>query len=385
MAFFSMDQAPPCVLIPFCQNYDWGKLGSESVVAQLAGSGNGLEVDESKPYAELWMGAHPNGPCYVSSESERAVTIPIKEYLSKNSLGEIQFLFKVLSVRKALSIQSHPDAKLARELHAKFPDIYKDPNPKPELAIAISRFRALYGFRPAEQIVEFGRRFPQLLQIIGEREISGSPVALKKVYSSLMHASRCKVKEVIDSILQSSDNEGSVVEVARDLNDQYPGGDVGVLSVFFLNIVDLLPGQAIFIGPNVPHAYLSGDLIECMTCSDNVIRGGLTSKFKDVETLLASLDFAFSGPPKLLLQTRDQTWSPENVPFAVKEYKGGSFEIKPETESPAIALVIEGEGSVGTVAVKRGKSLLLIPGIVYRVESEYIRIFIAFTPKNYII
>jgi mannose-6-phosphate isomerase len=275
-------------------------------------------------------------------------------------------------------------------LHAKFPDIYKDPNPKPELAIAISRFTALYGFRPAEQIVEFGRRFPQLLQIIGEREfrdleISGSPVAFKKVYSSLMHASRCKVKEVIDSILQSSDNEGSVVEVARDLNDQYPGGDVGVLSVFFLNIVDLLPGQAIFIGPNVPHAYLSGDLIECMTCSDNVIRGGLTSKFKDVETLLASLDYACSGPPKLLLQTRDQTWSPENVPFAVKEYKGGSFEIKPETESPAIALVIEGEGSVGSVSVKRGKSLLLIPGIAYRVESEYIRIFIAFTPKNYII
>lgn len=378
-----MDPTPPCVLTPFCQNYDWGKLGSQSIVAQLARSGNGLEVDESKPYAELWMGVHSNGPCSVMSEN--GVLIPIKEYLLKNSLGEIQFLFKVLSVRKALSIQSHPDAVLARELHAKFPDIYKDPNPKPELAIAISPFRGLYGFRPVEQIVEFCHRFPELLQIIGESEfrdleILRSAFALKGVYSSLMHAKPCKVKEVIDSILQSSDDTESVVEIARDLNDQYPGGDVGVLSVFFLNIVDLLPGQSIFMGPNVPHAYLSGDLIECMTCSDNVIRGGLTPKFRDVETLLASLDYACFGPPKLLLQTDDRSWNPENVPFAVREYSGGSFELKPETESPAIALVIEGEGSVGSVCVKRGQCLLLIPGIVYRVESEYIRIFFAYTP-----
>ena len=40
-----------------------------------------------------------------------------------------------------------------------------------------------------------------------------------------------------------------------------------------------------FLGPNLPHAYLSGDCIECMACSDNVVRAGLTPKLIDVPTL----------------------------------------------------------------------------------------------------
>lgn len=73
-------------------------------------------------------------------------------------------------------------------------------------------------------------------------------------------------------------------------NHYFPN-DVGVLSIFFLNMLQLKAGQAIFLGANEPHAYLSGDCIECMACSDNVIRAGLTPKFKDVETLLEMLDF----------------------------------------------------------------------------------------------
>lgn len=58
--------------------------------------------------------------------------------------GDLPFLFKVLSVRKALSIQAHPDVALARELHATKPELYKDPNHKPEMTIALTRFEALY-------------------------------------------------------------------------------------------------------------------------------------------------------------------------------------------------------------------------------------------------
>jgi mannose-6-phosphate isomerase len=58
--------------------------------------------------------------------------------------GELPFLFKVLSVQKALSIQAHPDVALARRLHATKPDLYKDANHKPEMAIALTQFEALY-------------------------------------------------------------------------------------------------------------------------------------------------------------------------------------------------------------------------------------------------
>jgi mannose-6-phosphate isomerase class I len=43
-----------------------------------------------------------------------------------------------------LILQAHPDIKLARELHANFPELYKDPNHKPEMAIALTPFEALY-------------------------------------------------------------------------------------------------------------------------------------------------------------------------------------------------------------------------------------------------
>jgi mannose-6-phosphate isomerase len=50
-------------------------------------------------------------------------------------------------VKTALSIQLHPDRDHAAQLHAEQPDIYKDANPKPEMAIALSdNFIACCGF-----------------------------------------------------------------------------------------------------------------------------------------------------------------------------------------------------------------------------------------------
>jgi len=66
------------------------------------------------------------------------------------------------------------------------------------------------------------------------------------------------------------------------LEKQYPG-DVGVLAAYFMNYVKLSPGEALYVGANEPHAYLSGECIECMATSDNVVRAGLTPKYRDVQ------------------------------------------------------------------------------------------------------
>lgn len=47
---------------------------------------------------------------------------------------------------KALSIQAHPDKELAKNLHKRHPNLYKDDNHKPEMALAITQFEALCGF-----------------------------------------------------------------------------------------------------------------------------------------------------------------------------------------------------------------------------------------------
>lgn len=74
------------------------------------------------------------------------------------------------------------------------------------------------------------------------------------------------------------------------LNEQYPG-DIGAFSPLLMNYLVLQPGQSFFIGANELHAYISGECLECMALSDNVVRAGLTPKFKDCETLCSMLTY----------------------------------------------------------------------------------------------
>jgi mannose-6-phosphate isomerase len=117
------------------KNYDWGKLGSESEVVKLAKSNDeNFIVDNDKPYSELWMGDHCSGPSRVKSSGESLADF-IQKDTQQNIGGQekLPFLFKVLSIRKALSIQVHPNKDEAEKLHSLYPDIYKDPNHKPEV------------------------------------------------------------------------------------------------------------------------------------------------------------------------------------------------------------------------------------------------------------
>ena len=65
----------------------------------------------------------------------------------------LPFLFKILSVGQALSIQAHPDKELAARLHGSRPDLYPDANHKPEMVVALTPFDALCGFKPFPQIL----------------------------------------------------------------------------------------------------------------------------------------------------------------------------------------------------------------------------------------
>ena len=171
------------LLTPVVKNYPWGRLGRSSLVARLgslgSGSGSGLDsIIETIPYAELWMGSHPSG----------ASTLPdgqtLLQYIQTNpdSLGKgilnrfgpkLPFLFKVLSVEKALSIQAHPDIPLARVLHEKDPLNYPDDNHKPEMAIAVSPFEVMCGFRSLEEIQRFvqGKLFCTIFCILSHYRI----------------------------------------------------------------------------------------------------------------------------------------------------------------------------------------------------------------------
>lgn len=118
------------------------------------------------------MGTHPSGPSKVA-ESQQLLLDWIREH--KESVGlvpagytsdDLPFLFKVLSVRTALSIQAHPDKDLAQQLFAQFPDVYKDGNHKPEMAVALTDFECMCGFRSPAELVQNSVTFPELGAII---------------------------------------------------------------------------------------------------------------------------------------------------------------------------------------------------------------------------
>ena len=105
-----------------------------------------------------------------------------------------------------------------------------------------------------------------------------------------------------------SDNTSEELsELVQRCNSQFPQ-DIGLFVLFFLNFVKLQPGQAMYLKADDIHAYISGDIIECMASSDNVIRAGFTPKFQDVNTLTDILTYDHEPPEKQLLQPVDYAY-----------------------------------------------------------------------------
>lgn len=140
-------------------------------------------------------------------------------------------------------------------------------------------------------------------------------------------------------------------ELLLQLHQQYPG-DIGCFAIYLLNLITLKPGEAMFLEANVPHAYLKGDCVECMACSDNTVRAGLTPKFIDVSTLCEMLDYTPSpSKDRLFAPTLSQDdpylsiYDPPVPDFTVMkiEVPGSVTEYKVLTlDSASILLLVQG-------------------------------------------
>ena len=160
------------------QKYPWGKPAATSLVAKFKGQTN----DGDTPYAELWMGTHPKSPSLVAETGQLltgwAGENPEVRFGTLCEGGTLPFLLKVLSVNKALSIQAHPTKERAAVLHAADPEHYPDPNHKPEMAIALTVFEGLCGFRPMSTILENLLLHDELHDQLSEaivKQIKGEP------------------------------------------------------------------------------------------------------------------------------------------------------------------------------------------------------------------
>ena len=69
-----------------------------------------------------------------------------------------------------------------------------------------------------------------------------------------------------------------------------------MLAPLLLELVDLAPGDGLFVGAGVLHSYLHGAGVEVQATSDNVLRGGLTAKQVDLAELLRTVRFEPASP-----------------------------------------------------------------------------------------
>lgn len=380
------------------QEYAWG---SRTVIADLLGE----PTPSPRPQAELWMGAHPKAPSMVNINGRWSSLKDLIDDTPEAVLGKpvaerfdnrLPYLFKVLAAEKPLSIQAHPDRKQAREgfkrenasgIALNAPDRnYKDDMHKPEMICALTPFWALNGFRKIDDIIVNLKRCCPTGAAVEVNGLIRRPdaVGLKQFFESMVTASADRIRSILEEVTATACKNADPDPMTRwtaSLHEAYPG-DVGVLAPLYLNLVCLAPGEAMFLPAGQLHAYLQGSGIELMANSDNVLRGGLTSKHVDVPELLKTLRFEGKNTQVLhpVTQESGERVYPSQVPEFVLSVLSVTAEFSftsREDRSTEILICIDGRATVSNLgcdeplSVKKGESVVVLAAASrYSVEGR---------------
>lgn len=357
------------------KNYSWGSYSSFDHLF-------GIKNESGRPQAEMWMGTHPNGCSTVQINEEN---IKLSSLINQDRsaflgqkvferFGELPFLFKILTAEKALSIQVHPSKVQAEygysleeqkgiPLHAAHRN-YKDSNHKPELIYALTKYTAMNGFRPIDEIISLFATLsiPILDEHLRMLTLNQTENGLKFFFFSLLSLrKKQKMLALLTLLAQIRKLPSSLSKLILELQAQYPG-DIGLFTPLVLNVVTLQPGQAMYIDIETPHAYIKGTGLEIMANSDNVLRAGLTAKYIDVQELINCTNFNEKPLSDLLLSPIEDSGIQE-YPIPVDDF---SFAIFPhsclrqiETNSAEILLSLD---QPMTLTHKNGESLVIGKG-----------------------
>ncbi len=251
--------AHPLPITGVIQHYAWG---DSTFIPELLGV-----TADGRPWAELWLGTHPGGPATLSDGS-----------LLSDVTGELPYLLKVLAAVEPLSLQLHPNAAQARDGFAR--GAYVDDRAKPELLCALTPFDALCGIRPISATLT-------LLGALGADALATS-LRNDGVAATIEGLYRGRINP-LPTVVACARSDRAEARLVTSLSKRYPDDPSSVVTLL-LNRVTLRPGEALHLTAGNLHAYLSGAGIELMGASDNVVRGGITTKPVDVDELLRILD-----------------------------------------------------------------------------------------------
>jgi mannose-6-phosphate isomerase len=367
------------------QHYSWG--GYE-YIPQLLGEIN----DSHQPFAEYWLGAHPNFPSQIQNGSN----LDLSHLIEANPDGvlglqvsgkfsSLPYLLKVLDVRQMLSIQVHPDKSSAKKgfinenqkgipLKASHRN-YKDENHKPELMVALSDFWLLHGFKKEEELIRVLKDVHELNFLEKKFNATG----YKGIYEEIMLMDQAMVNNLLEPLVKritpfyergELNKEQEDFWAARAIKTFCKDGnyDRGIFSIYLFNLVHLKNGQGVFQPEGMPHAYLEGQNVEVMANSDNVLRAGLTEKHIDVQQLLQHVKFESTIPEIIDPSEKDiRVYGSPVEEFELIEYNLQTKQtVKIEAKTAEICLLIDGDLHLicneKSMNLQKGQSIFIISG-----------------------
>jgi len=373
------------------RSYDWG--GTE-FLSKLLSHPN----PEGIPMAEYWLGAHDLDSAVVITP---AGEVRLNDFVAGNKqlvlgqtiarkFGRLPYLLKILDVKNMLSIQVHPtkheaELEFARENKQKIPlnaphRNYKDDNHKPELAVALTDFWLLHGFKPVEKL---RATLESISELRGLLEIFNS-TGYDQLYKTVMEMPQRSVNQLLQPLLdrilpmytsgQLKKNEenfwaarAAVIFGTHGTNERQ-SIDRGIFSIYFFNLLQLRKGEGLFQDAGVPHGYLEGQNVEIMANSDNVLRGGLTNKHIDVKELMKHIKFEETIPSIIVPEKINE--NEQLYRTGAPDFKLSRFILKKddtcifESGSGETLLVFEGSISITSekdqLSLKRGEAAFIV-------------------------
>jgi mannose-6-phosphate isomerase len=232
---------------------------------------------------------------------------------------------------------------------------------------------ALCGFRPVEESLHCLAKLqlPELKPTIASLARGGLRAAIPQLLAlserrreSLVTAVAAAAQGFVDAADPEFIN---TYRWASRLAERYPG-DPGVVISLMCNHLKLAPGEAVFLPAGNLHAYLCGAGIEVMASSDNVLRGGLTSKHVDLAALIEVLDFTDGRVPVI-----HPVLGPGGLryPVPVSDFDLTRVQLDQHsgvltTAGPQVLLCTEGHAVLGTggeeLPLEKGQSAFVAAG-----------------------
>lgn len=388
------------------KHYDWG--GYNFIPDWL-----GIKNDEKRPFAEYWMGAHHAASSEIETKyGDLSLLNLITDYPNEllgqqvnQKFGGLPYLFKIEDVRQMLSIQVHPTKEEAEKGYD-FEDEqgislnavqrnYKDRNHKPEIMVALSEFWLLHGFKQPDVLRQTLNDTPELTRLLPFFENDD----YKNLYSHVMETSQKNVNYILLPLIErelkrKQQNELRKEEPGYWVAEFYAGktkiknADRGIFSLYFLNILKVAQGEAVFQDAGLLHAYLQGQAMELMANSDNVLRGGLTKKNINIPELLKQISFIATDPTVIKPEKSESGalhYSCPAIDFGIDKIELQAQQIyKSKSQSIEIMVIIDGNLTIKSGeahTAKQGEALLILPGTEYEIFAEAgLLAFKAFVP-----